>query len=254
MCLKLILSFSIAGLVSAAQIPGPEERIVGGYYIPIEYVPWQVSMLNATLHRCGGVIYSDRAILTAAHCLHNVSVENLSVRAGSSYWSKGGQVQRVLRAIQHPRYLHSTGAPYDVAVLILEAPLKLGSAVQKISLAEKTPIDGTITLASGWGTTRENTSFSWPILHGVHLTILDRTKCEETYRNSIYEFTNDMICADGHRGDTCEGDSGGPLVDTKNKKLVGIVSWGVGCGINPGVYADVAFFRNWFKYTVQENI
>ncbi|XP_039488959.1 trypsin beta [Drosophila santomea] len=253
MCLKLILSLSIAGLVSASQIPGPEERIVRGYYIPIEYVPWQVSMLNATLHRCGGVIYSDRTILTAAHCLHNVAVKDLSVRAGSSYWSKGGQVQRVLKAIKHPKYRHFPNPVYDVAVLILEDPLKLGSAVDEISLAENTPDAGTITLASGWGLTRVP-GFHWPILHGVHVTILNRTECENYYKDINYKVTNDMICADAHQGDTCKGDSGGPLVDTKNRKLVGIVSWGAGCGTNPGVYADVAFFRNWLKYTVQENI
>ncbi|XP_043662423.1 trypsin beta [Drosophila teissieri] len=258
MSLKLILSLSIAGLVwSAAQIPGPEERIVGGYYIPIEYVPWQVSVLNETIHNCGGAIYSDRAILTAAHCVANGSIiaKDLSVRAGSSHWSKGGQVQTVLKAIPHPKYLYSKGF-YDVAVLILEAPLQLGSAVQKISLAEETPTDGTVALASGWGYTQYNSGFQWPILHGVHVTIINRTECEETYRDlpGTYEVTNDMICADGHGGDACADDSGGPLVDMRIRKLVGIVSWGKDCGKYPGVYADVAFFRNWIKRTVQENI
>ncbi|EDW53977.1 GM19447 [Drosophila sechellia] len=78
MCLRLILSVlvSIAGLASAARVPGPEERIVGGSYIPIEYVPWQVSVLNVSLHHCGGVVYNDRAILTA---VSNVSLADLSM-------------------------------------------------------------------------------------------------------------------------------------------------------------------------------
>lgn len=257
MCLRLLLSIlvSIAGLACAARIPGPEERIVGGSYIPIEYVPWQVSVQNNSLHCCGGVIYSDRAILTAAHCLSNVTVTDLSVRAGSSHWSKGGQVLKVLKTIAHPKYVPKLYNPYDIAVLILEAPLKLGGTVKKIPLAEQTPVAGTIVLASGWGYTRENSSFLWPILQGVHVAILNRTDCLKAYKH--VNITIDMICADGQRWDTCQGDSGGPLIETTkggHRQLIGMVSWGDGCGTNPGVYEDIAFFHNWIKYTVKKNI
>jgi secreted trypsin-like serine protease len=42
-----------------------------------------------------------------------------------------------------------------------------------------------------------------------------------------------------------QGDSGGPLV--ANNRLVGIVSWGEGCGLPqfPGVYTKVSEVRNW---------
>ena len=44
-----------------------------------------------------------------------------------------------------------------------------------------------------------------------------------------------------------KGDSGGPLIcGSKNKeKLYGIVSWGLGCAENGGIYARVAFHRQW---------
>ncbi len=55
-----------------------------------------------------------------------------------------------------------------------------------------------------------------------------------------------MICAavDGGGKDSCQGDIGSPLVS--NNLLVGIVSWGVGCGKPgfPGVYSNVAALRS----------
>ncbi len=46
-------------------------------------------------------------------------------------------------------------------------------------------------------------------------------------------------------GFSCQGDSGGPLVC--DKKLVGIVSFGYGCGRPnyPGVYTRVETFLEW---------
>jgi len=247
MFFKFIVFSAIAILASAARISEPKERIVGGHHIPIEYVPWQVSLLNNAVHICGGSIHSDRVILTAAHCLDYVAIKDLSVRAGSSHWSKGGQEVKVLKAISHSQY-HYRDFPYDVAVLILESPLKFNANVQKISLAEETPKGGTMSLVSGWGDTLEGANFPWPILQGVHVTILDPTDCKRSHGE-------DVICADAVERDVCNGDSGGPLVSLPERKLIGIVSWGYGCArINPGIYADVVFFRNWLSSTINENL
>ncbi|XP_016941082.3 trypsin delta-like [Drosophila suzukii] len=247
MFFKYIVLSAIAILASAARIPEPEERIVGGHHIPIEYVPWQVSLLNNGLHICGGSIHSDRVILTAAHCLDYVAIKDLSVRAGSSHWSKGGQEVKVLKAISHSQY-HYRDFPYDVAVLILESPLKFNANVQKIALAEKTPKGGSMTLVSGWGDTRYGAHFGWPILQGVHVALLDPTDCKRSHGE-------DVICADASGRDACQFDSGGPLVSLPDRKLIGIVSHGENCGIgHPGVYADVVFFRDWFNATINENI
>lgn len=65
--------------------------------------------------------------------------------------------------------------------------------------------------------------------------------------------TPEMICAgaiDPAR-DACQGDSGGPLV--ANKHLVGIVSWGEGCGHNiyPGVYTRVSEYSDWISEKIE---
>ena len=50
-----------------------------------------------------------------------------------------------------------------------------------------------------------------------------------------------MICGGDQNLDTCQGDSGGPLIANIDGKftLVGITSWGDGCGGPYGVYADI---------------
>ncbi|XP_075232227.1 trypsin-3-like [Lycorma delicatula] len=54
-----------------------------------------------------------------------------------------------------------------------------------------------------------------------------------------------MFCASDVNGDACQGDSGGPV--TCDGVLVGITSWGTGCGMNdfPGVYTNVSYYRDW---------
>jgi secreted trypsin-like serine protease len=51
-----------------------------------------------------------------------------------------------------------------------------------------------------------------------------------------------MLCATEDNSDSCQGDSGGPLYDKTNKVLVGVVSFGEGCGRQdyPGVYTRVS--------------
>lgn len=64
-----------------------------------------------------------------------------------------------------------------------------------------------------------------------------------------------MICAgfsNGHGG-ACQGDSGGPF--TYDGKVLGVVSFGAGCNRHryPGVYMNVAFYRNWIDKQMSYN-
>ncbi|XP_070074655.1 trypsin epsilon-like isoform X2 [Drosophila takahashii] len=253
---KLIIIGSLMGvavLVSAARIAGPEERIIGGHYIPIENVAYQVSLQDKRGHFCGGTILSERVILTAAHCLYGQIIQDISVRAGSSHWKRDGQVVKVLKAILHPQYDQRTVA-HDAAVMILESPLIFDANVQKIALAEETPKEDTMSLVTGWGFTRENSGYVWPVLQGVHVATIDHNDCQNVY-NNLKNITKDMICADEPGSGSCTTDSGGPLVSVNDQKLIGIVSFGEGCAREkPGVYADVAFLREWINKTIVNNI
>jgi trypsin len=112
-------------------------------------------------------------------------------------------------------------------------------------MAVEAPTAGTAAVVTGWG--RLSYEGTYPSkLQQVQVTIVDANKC-----NSLYwmygPVTPRMICAGVPEGgkDSCQGDSGGPLVS--EGKLVGIVSWGIGCGDKnfPGVYVDVSALRSW---------
>lgn len=62
----------------------------------------------------------------------------------------------------------------------------------------------------------------------------------------------DIGCSLAFRG---QGDSGGPLVHLASSQwhLVGVVSWGVGCGRErrPGVYCNVEEMLNWINTVIE---
>lgn len=88
-------------------------------------------------------------------------------------------------------------------------------------------------------------------------------QCSKFYLNSII---NDLApfrdglgegqyCAYDPEGrkDSCQGDSGGPMQmfpdgDPSNTAtVVGIISFGIGCGKLPAIYTRVAFYLNWIE-------
>ncbi|RDW81550.1 serine protease [Aspergillus mulundensis] len=239
----LLLLAVFSALAATAEILKP--RIVGGTEVSIEEVPYQIALLYAGVQACGGSIISNIHIITAAHCVESAPDPSyLAIRAGSSFADHGGTIHNISNVAVHPDYRPTT--TNDFAVLTLTTPLVYGPGIAPVGL----PRSGSALLAageevvvSGWGNIKEGEFFS-PTLRAVRLGMVGMEECRAAYSGRT--IADSMFCAGIPEGgkSACQGDSGGPLV--RNGVLFGVVSWGEGCarpGI-PGVYVNVAYFRD----------
>lgn len=225
-------------------------RIIGGENTKIETHPYQISLERFGRHSCGGSIISSTTIITAGHCVDSAATD-LTVRTGTTFKGRGGQVHRVDSIVRHENFsTNGHGVPLnDVALLKLFIPIVFGKTRRPIKLFDASQVSATIepgtkAVITGWGRTSTGTTDR---LQSVVIPIIDRKLCSDAYRQ-YGGLPEGQICAAyyGKGGkDSCQGDSGGPLVI--DGKLAGIVSWGNGCAFPyyPGVYTEVAHFRSW---------
>ncbi|GJQ84302.1 hypothetical protein Trydic_g5240 [Trypoxylus dichotomus] len=228
-----------------AGVPLLDGRIVGGFDISIEEVPYQVSLRFFGSHICGGSVIAPQYAVTAAHCTDGSSAAQLSILAGTANRLSGGVEVQVGTIFQHPSY-DDWYIDYDISVLLLSNALALGTTIQPIPLpVQSQPIPGGApSLVSGWGTLYEGGGSLPTQLQAVWVPTVTIEECRAAYGASLV--TDRMMCAGVPEGglDACQGDSGGPLA--VDGELIGLVSWGYGCARAgfPGVYASVPALRD----------
>ncbi|XP_044735349.1 uncharacterized protein LOC123297666 isoform X1 [Chrysoperla carnea] len=230
--------------------------------------PWQAAILKKdsqeSVYVCGGTLIDDLHILTAAHCVKTYSGFDLRVRLGE--WDVNHDVEfypyierDVISVHVHPEFY--AGTLYnDLAVLKLDKPVDWTRSphISPACLPDPyTDYTGTRCWTTGWGKDAFGDFGKYQnILKEVDVPIINQQQCQQQLQNTRLGFDFKLhpgfICAGGEEGkDACKGDGGGPMVCERNGlfQVVGIVSWGIGCGQHgvPGVYVRVAHYLNWIK-------
>ncbi|CAF0916577.1 unnamed protein product [Rotaria sordida] len=221
-------------------------RIVGGENAKENSWPMIVSLRlhGSNNHSCGGTILSNSYILTAAHCLRQVSIENstgITIAAGMTNRSDPLQIIRnVDRIYIHPNYTNTPNDyQHDIALLHIDQPFvfEINSSVtrtciHRIESNNQYPKNGTRLAIIGWGVLLSGTLYLPEILQQTQVFAIDDQNpiCLNSIENTELQF-----CAGLFEGgkDSCQGDSGGPIFQWTGQywEQVGIVSYGIGCAL-----------------------
>ncbi|XP_047000818.1 trypsin-7-like [Schistocerca americana] len=215
----LLLSAAAAWLSAVRQRTGAHERIVGGHEASIADHPWQLAFELGGDQRCGASLIGPSWALTAGHCVEDVQLYYLALRAGSS--DRGREVN---------------------------GSFTLGPNVQLVGLPAEgyDPPSGLTVTVSGWGYQHSGSGPS-STLQAVDINVVDRETCRQVFV-AVNAVTERMICSGEFSRGVCIGDSGGPLVN--NGTQVGIVSWGLAsCQVGLSVQSNAGYLRAWIRDT-----
>mmetsp|Transcript_12948 Transcript_12948/g.25042 ORF Transcript_12948/g.25042 Transcript_12948/m.25042 type:complete len:1027 (+) Transcript_12948:330-3410(+) len=237
------------------------ERIVGG--IAIDYrrqYQFLVALKISGTSMCGGVLISPTHVLTAAHCTYGKSASQIEVRVGAHMLNEAFEdrdscalKRSVSKLTQHPSFDHNT-LLNDIAILTLDSPVDY-SPIEVYDPSTDQHSGGVLGLeetgvslrVAGWGYHAASAADMSNTPFYTDVPVVHNDVCNLELNLNI---ADSMVCAGGVAGrDACQGDSGGPLFSVRdgNYQLVGLVSFGDGCGNEgvPGVYTRLSSFRSW---------
>lgn len=222
------------------------------------------SLFNQTSYMCGGSFLSAYWGVTAAHCVHvdnhtspytylltgisNLThlMENLSVKpSGGIDFPLGVDVRRVDEVHVHPNF-STTTMDSDIALLHFNEDDPNDQCIDYKNAGAFEEV-GTPLTVLGYGVTNNHTLSNE--LRSASVLVQNK----DLYLFMQPALTPNMLLAMDYKNlsdstdnvDACIGDSGGPLYRKQNNTLVGLVSWGIGCGFLPGVYTRVSMFVDW---------
>ncbi|KPJ18524.1 Serine protease snake [Papilio machaon] len=248
--------------------------VVGGDDAEVGEIPhmgaigWLGAGSEMWVFKCGGVLISDKFVLTASHCSRvtsrDTTVTNITpqiVRFGTVNIlgvDKNGvppQDVRISRFIVHDKY----HAPKTSFI----HPACLWTKENEISGKG---------IVAGWGVVDTASRRTSSKLQVAAVDMVPSEECNNTLkrrrnRNWSHGLASHQICA-GHMSggiDACQGDSGGPLhiklqmpidiqFEWRMHYVVGVTSFGHGCALanTPSVFSKVSHFIDWIENIVWE--
>jgi len=230
------------------------------------YGPWTVSIgyddnEGEYRHDCTGVLVSDRAVLTAAHCTEPFDARQYKVYAGGlNPRLRDVEERNITRYLNHPDYDNSSFY-FDLSLLHFDEPFILTEKIQPICLpSARTSSDQIFNWGlqvQGWAPSSVDDPNKL-FLTEINIRVGSNDRCNEEYSTLAYntsvisEFTlkiklpqlllPSQFCARGtSSGSVTYGDSGGPVFLENGQsqyELMGIVSGGF-AGVRDQIYVFV---------------
>lgn len=257
--------------------------IVGGGDAPVGAYPWMTAIVTDPFppsslrpdanQTCGAVLVAEQWVLSAAHCIVNLSLDSfndlraltdnpglLKVTVGASDLATVVTASSLRRIFVHPNYVTPT-FDNDAALLQLAEPVVGVPSLALLTKDEEATLGaaGAQVTVIGWGRSSPpgNPTVNPSKLQTVDLRVVSNQDCAASWNamaqdpsSSAVPITANMLCAaDGAKG-PCFGDSGGPLLMREGGgawRFGGIVSFGTdNCdGSKPSVFTRVTAVSQW---------
>ncbi|XP_064880506.1 transmembrane protease serine 5 isoform X2 [Oncorhynchus nerka] len=188
-------------------------RIIGGVEATLGRWPWQVSLYYSNRHTCGGTIITSQWVVTAAHCVHNYRLPQVSswvVYAGIVTRSSAKMSQYIgypVEKILYNKNYNPRSHDNDIALMKLRTPLNFSDTIRPICLPqyERDLPGGTQCWISGWGYTQPDDVLIPATLKEAPVPLISTKKCNSSCMYNG-EVTPRMLCAGYTEGkvDACQ--------------------------------------------------
>ncbi|RZF47444.1 hypothetical protein LSTR_LSTR007371 [Laodelphax striatellus] len=242
-----------------------------------EHFPWVAALYavesNQWTYRCGGTLISDRAMITAAHCVWKLTPSDFKVTLGKKYrdfyHTEENQQNFNVEKVKTLSVYQDSNGNYgsDLAILIFKEIVQLTDAIHPACIqwdedySDKITMPGSKGIVAGWGFT-ENDSPS-DVLRYINIPIINTSQCIDNEPEDFRKFiTYTSFCAGYNNGTSvCNGDSGSGLLfsDKGSLYLEGIVSVSPrrtnSFSCDPKLYTvftKVNAYKRWMKKILEE--
>lgn len=250
--LSLSVSYGEYNNTNRELIIGGEEAREGRFSFA------EISLQLGRSHQCGGTLIAPDMILTAAHCqnwIDTAHIHRYDFKDNSDVYMETDPVFIHV----HPDF-NPTTFQADFAVVGLSKAIPSAQIVM-LNTDPSVPSANDPVVVIGWGATNitDPSNTIYPNrLQKARINYITNEECEraEAQGQALYtgEIYSNMLCATSPGVDACRGDSGGPLIiegAVEGEDLqVGVVSWGRGCALYPGVYSRVSDGYVWIRKQV----
>ncbi|XP_057335707.1 trypsin V-B-like [Microplitis mediator] len=218
-------------------------------------------LTNIMNYFCGGLLISDKFVLSTADC-YWLTNKNLTVKVGSSRinfndnYEEGAQKILIEEIIMHPEY-DNLSKNNNIALLKLKNPVTWSDKVKPICLQTKPvdiymPVDGVNMTAVGWK--------SHQGIAKLQLKLVAKEKClDNSLVNHLNMNNNNVICVEPLKKDNrrelmnnCSNVRGRFILRSHNNEvyLVGVNIFAIDFCNQPVAYINIDRYIDWIESNV----
>ncbi|XP_048005700.1 CLIP domain-containing serine protease B15-like [Leguminivora glycinivorella] len=252
--LLLLLSISSSKSKMEAFIVGGKEVDIGAWpfiaFIESSHIKFHM------VAACGGSLLSSQTVLTAAHCLDDVTDSKTDMSSfrfriymGHSSYHRSNMI-RLMRQYETPSEYdpHDEDVKGDIGIIFLASPVKFSPSVKKVILFDQrfSYNRDRILLVAGWGKTGPNMiSPTSPHLKNIRIHSISPEECK---KEIPFIDVSLVVCTAAANEYAYSGDSGGPMVKRGSRYQLGVVSFRhEDTGIT--VFTSVPEYYDWIQTT-----